>query len=194
MTQPKIAVLCVGNLLMMDDGIGPIVCTELERTYSFPENVKLISCGSMTLDLLNMVGEYDLIISLDAADDPGAEPGTVFRYTPDDLAHRGTPMGSLHELRLADLFDAAFVLGMKAEGLCFGVQVENSEPSSLVAGLTPKVAAALPLLVDSLLAELVHRGCTITVKSTGEVVEPGYHHVISRDWNAPIDPLTLDEG
>lgn len=194
MSEPKIAVLCVGNYLMMDDGVGPIVADELEKSYTFPDNVDLYSCGAMTLDMLNLVGTYDLMITLDAADDPGAEPGTVFRYLPDDLAHRGTPMGSLHELVLADLFDAALVLDMKAEGLCFGIQVENSEPSELVAGLTPKVAAALPLLVDTLLAELVHRGCTVVVKATGKPVEPGFHHTLLRDWNAPADPLALNRG
>lgn len=192
MTDMKIAVLCVGNLLMMDDGVGPIVYSELKQTYSFPSNVTLVSSGSMSLNQLNMVGEYDLIISLDAADDPGAEPGTVFRYKPDDLAHRGTPMASLHELRLADLFEAAYVLDMQAEGLCFGVQVENAEPSALIAGLTPPVAAALPLLIDSLLAELVQRGCTIIVKATGVEVQPGYHHVLNNDWIAPVDPLAVD--
>lgn len=192
MAEQKIAVLCVGNFLMMDDGVGPIVADELTRTYDFPENVDIVSCGAMTLDMLNMVGEYDLLISLDAVDDPGAEPGTVFSYAPDDLAHRGTPMGSLHELRLADLFDAAMMLGLDADGLCFGIQAENADPSELVSGLTPKVAANLPLLIDSLLAELVMRGCTVAVKATGETVEPGYHHTLQREWLAPVDSLALN--
>ncbi len=192
MAEQNIAVLCVGNFLMLDDGVGPIVADELNRAYEFPENVEIISCGAMTLDMLNLVGEYDLLISLDAADDPGAEPGTVFRYAPDDLAHRGTPMGSLHELRLADLIDAAMMLGLDADGLCFGIQAENADPSELVSGLTPKVAAGLPIMIDALLAELVNRGCKVTVKATGKLVEPGYHHTLQRDWNAPVDSLSLN--
>lgn len=192
MSEQNIAVLCVGNFLMMDDGVGPIVADELQRTYEFPESIDIISCGAMTLDMLHLVGEYDLIISLDAADDPGVEPGTVFRYSPDDLAHRGNPMGSLHELRLADLFDAAMMLGLDAEGLCFGIQAENADPSELVSGLTPKVAAGLPLMIDALLAELVNRDFTITVKATGEPVTPGYHHPMQRDWSAPVDSMALN--
>lgn len=194
MADQKIAVLCVGNYLMMDDGVGPIVYDELNHTYDFPDNVKVFACGALTLDMLNIVGDYDLIITLDSADDPGVAPGTVFRYRPDDLAHRGTPMGSLHELRLADLFDAAMMVGQTAEGLCFGIQVENPDPSEFVCGLTPKVATALPLLIDTLLAELVGRGCSIAVKGTGEKVRPGFHHALRRDWNAPCDPLALEES
>lgn len=36
--------------------------------------------------------------------------------------------------------------------------VENMSPASFIEGLTPRVHAALPLLVDSVLAELVRLG------------------------------------
>ena len=35
----KIAVLCVGNRLMLDDGAGPAVYDELNERYLLPENV-----------------------------------------------------------------------------------------------------------------------------------------------------------
>lgn len=92
-------------------------------------------------------------------------------------------MTSLHELRLTDLFEAATLMDYEAEGLCLGMQVENANPSEFALGLTPVVIEALPNLLDTLLAELVKRGCEIRVIETGEPVEPGFHHTLTKDWS-----------
>ena len=82
----KIAVFCVGNRLMLDDGIGPAVYDELVEHYEIPEGVDLYDLGCMTMKLLNKVDEYDFIITVDAVDGTDSEPGTVFRYKPEDIA------------------------------------------------------------------------------------------------------------
>ena len=41
----KIAVFCVGNRLMLDDGIGPAVYDELVEHYEIPEGVDLYDLG-----------------------------------------------------------------------------------------------------------------------------------------------------
>ena len=66
-------------------------------------------------------------------------------------------MQSLHDLRVIDLLNAASLLGYEARGICFGIQVENMTPATIAEGLTPDVYDALPLAVDSVLAELVRR-------------------------------------
>lgn len=161
----KIAVFCVGNRLMLDDGIGPAVYDEIVENYHIPEEVDFFDLGCMTMDMITMVGDYDLIITVDSIDGTGAEPGTVFRYKPGDLARASGFRSSLHELRLADLFDAAFLLGYSAEGLCYGMQVENLEPDGFIEGLTPKVFERLPFLVESVVAELHRRGYPLTKKN-----------------------------
>lgn len=174
----RIAVICVGNELMLDDGLGIEAYRQLEAAYAFPREVDLLCAGCLTMDFIAKVGEYDVMITVDAIDGTGQPAGTLFRYTPDDVARRGTPMGSLHELKLADLFDAAALLGYQAEGVCIGMQVENGTPSEFVQGLTPTVLSKMPDLVDTVLAELVLRGIDVRVKSTGEPVEPGFHHTM----------------
>ncbi len=150
----KIAIMCIGNRLMLDDGIGPAVYDELTERFIFPENVKLFDAGCMTMDLIPMVREYDYIITVDAVDGTGEKPGTVFKFKPEDIADHPV-MQSLHDLRLIDLLNAAAMLGYEASGMCFGMQGDNMSPVVLTEGLTPKVYDALSLLVDSVLAELV---------------------------------------
>ncbi len=160
----KIAVFCVGNRLMLDDGIGPAVYDELVEHYELPDNVDLYDLGCMTMKLISKVSDYDLIITVDAVDGTDAEPGTVFRYQPDDLARTTSAMASLHELKLVDLFDAAQLLGYSCEGICYGMQIENMSPAELTEGLTPKVYDRLPFLTESVVAELDRRGAKLTPK------------------------------
>lgn len=157
-----IAVLCVGNKLMLDDGIGSAVYDELLERYEISANVQLYDLGCLSLDMLDCVREYDVIITVDAVDGTDAEPGTVFRFEPDAMARHTGAMASLHDLKLVDLFDSAALLGYEAEGLCLGMQVENASPSELVVGLTPKVQAALPLLVETVAGELARLGSPLT--------------------------------
>ncbi|MEF2561047.1 MAG: hydrogenase maturation protease [Eggerthellaceae bacterium] len=163
----RIAVFFVGNRLMLDDGVGPAVYDFIHEQYQLPDEVDLFDVGCMSLDMVSKVNDYDLLISVDAVEGTDAEPGTVFRYEPFDIARAQGARTSLHDLKLADLFDAASLLGYKAEGLCFGMQVENMEPSEFVVGLTPRVEAQVPFLAETVIAELVRRGCQVIDKDKG---------------------------
>lgn len=163
----RIAVFFVGNRLMLDDGVGPAVYDFIHEQYQLPDEVDLFDVGCMSLDMVSKVNDYDLLISVDAVEGTDAEPGTVFRYEPFDIARAQGARTSLHDLKLADLFDAASLLGYKAEGLCFGMQVENMEPSEFVVGLTPRVKAQVPFLAETVIAELVRRGCQVIDKDKG---------------------------
>lgn len=176
----KTAIFCVGNALMLDDGAGPAVYEELTKTYRFPDYVDLFDVGCMSMELVSAVDTYDYLISIDALDNTGEKPGTVFEYAPDDMARRAHAMASLHDLKLVDLFDAAELLGYHALGTCFGIQVENSSPALATIGLTKDVNDAIPLLIDAVLADLYRRGIEVTCVLTGEKVTRGWQHAAVR--------------
>ena len=158
------AVFCVGIRLMLDEGVGPAVYDAVLRDYEVPENVRLFDVGCMSLDMLPYVDSYDVIITVDAVDGTGDAPGTVYRFSPDAMARHSGAMASLHDLKLVDLFDAASLMGYEAEGFCLGMQVGNPSPEQFVVGLTPECAAALPLLVETVVAELHRRGFPLQKK------------------------------
>lgn len=164
----RIAVLCVGNKLMLDDGVGSAVYESLLERYEIPDNVKLFDIGCLSMEMISCVDEFDVVMTVDAVDGTGQEPGTVFRFKPDDMARHAGANASLHDLKLVDLFDAATLLGYEAEGLCIGMQVENSSPACVTIGLTPKVHAALPLLIDVVAGELARLGSPLTPKAQAD--------------------------
>lgn len=161
----RIAVFCVGNKLMLDDGVGPAVYEELLTRYDIPDNVELFDLGCLSLNMIERVREYDVIITVDAVDGTDADPGTVFRFEADAMARHSGATASLHDLKLVDLFDAAALLGYEAEGLCLGMQVENPSPAVVTVGLTPKVDAALPLLVETVAGELARLGSPLRARA-----------------------------
>lgn len=177
----RVAVFCVGNKLMLDDGLGCAVYDEL-GAYDIPGNVDLYDVGCMSMDLLSAVNDYDLIVSVDALDETGEPAGTIFRFEPDDMKSRPFGTQSLHDLQLSDLFEAAALMGYEARGVCFGMQVQNASPSEFHMGLTELVKEKLPYLVDCVLATLVEEGIPVTVRKTGQKVEPGFHHTMVEDW------------
>jgi len=164
----RIAVFCVGNRLHLDDGVGPAAYDDVCERFDIPEGVELFDLGVLTMDMINYIDTCDAVITVDAVEHSGEEPGTVLRGTPSELAHAQGSAMSLHDLRLIDLFDAAVLLGFDAEGICIGMQVENTEPAILTQDLTPRVKAALPLLVETLAAELARLGSPLIDKTTGK--------------------------
>ena len=164
----QVLILCIGNILMLDEGIGPRIAAELLARYVFPENVAVLDRATMGMQLISELRQYDVALVVDAVDNSGHPPGTVVRYTPDELARYDTFHGA-HDTRFVDVLDAAALLGYSPEGHCLGVQVENMSPAELTIGLTPAVEEAVPLLLFSVLDFLAERGVKVVDRRTGEV-------------------------
>jgi hydrogenase maturation protease len=110
----------------------------------------------MGMALLSDLKRFDVILLVDAVDNTGKPPGTVVTFSPEDMASHEAFHGA-HDMRFIDVLEAAALLGYTPEGHCLGVQVENRSPAEYVIGLTAPVEAAIPLLVECVLAFLAQR-------------------------------------
>ncbi len=137
--KPRILIAGLGNLLLMDDGVGVHAVRELEKDP--PPDVVVADVGTAVLDALPLFEEANRILAIDALAAGGA-PGTVYACGVRDVADEGIK-ASLHELSLVSalkfLRDRArrqvMVLGVEPAVIDFGLQ------------LSPAVAAALPRVV-----------------------------------------------
>lgn len=175
----RISLICIGNELLLDDGVGPAVARYLLSRYRFPDNVAVIDRACMGMAIISDLREADFALVLDAVEVPGATPGEIFSFEPTDVAPTPAGMTSLHDVRFADVLGSARFLGISCTGHCFGVQVENMSPSEFVRALTPKVAAAVPLLartaVRYLRDELGIEVEDLLEQGTASVVLPQVH-------------------
>lgn len=139
--RARLLVLGIGNVLMSDDGVGVYAVQELRQR---PRAGALITeVGIAILDAVSLLAWADRVLVIDALRAGGA-PGSIYQAEAGDLLREPSRL-ALHEL---DLIGALELLGpgrRHPELSVLGVEPERLEPGL---GLSPKVAAALPAVVQ----------------------------------------------
>jgi hydrogenase maturation protease len=143
-------VLGLGNLLLTDDGLGPAVMSELVRRFVAPEGVHLLDGGTLGLALLGELSEARMAILVDAVA-ADAAPGTVVRIEGGEVAPAVAAKLSPHQIGVADLLDAARLLGREPPTLILLGAVPHS--LELGVGCSPQVAEAIEPLVQKVVEE-----------------------------------------
>ena len=146
-----IAVIGLGNPLRGDDGVGVYLVQALEER-ALPAGVEVIDGGTQGLGLVTLLAGRRRVILVDAAD-VGRAPGLFVRFRLGEarLAGSGDRL-SIHAAGLSDALRLAQALDvLPEEGIIFGVQPANVEWER---GLSPEVRAALPRLLEVVLAEV----------------------------------------
>jgi hydrogenase maturation protease len=155
--NPRVLVLGIGNILMMDEGVGNRVATDLQANYRFPADVAVMDAGTMGLGMMHLFRGVEFLLVADAVDGTGHPAGTVVRVSPEDFAPNQV-LHSLHDVRLIDVLNAAKMIEIMPDAECIGIQVENMSPEVLTIGLTQTVEAALPRAIAAVLYVLEERG------------------------------------
>ena len=153
-----ILVLGIGNVLLTDEGIGVRALNELERRYTFPENVELLDGGTAGIELLRHIRNRDYLIIIDAMKF-NQEPGTVTRVEGNDVPAAFRTRISPHQLGLSDLLAAAMLTDELPPNLVlFGVEPENLD---IGLDLTATVEASVHKLIGAVADELRAIGCSV---------------------------------
>jgi hydrogenase maturation protease len=136
----------IGNLLLSDDGLGVHAVKALAER-NFPEDVQVLDVGTAFLDALPFLETAERIIVIDAIRADG-EPGKIYCLTIEQRAPR-----SMHGLHDFDIFN---MLAMANNHCSVEVLVLGIEPERLAWGLelSPRVARALPALLDTVCEQL----------------------------------------
>lgn len=146
-----ILVLGLGNPLQADDGVG---CRVIEALAGreLPSHVEALDGGTPGVGLLNLLEDRRRVIIVDAAE-MGREAGTVVRFRSEDVTLTGSAERfSLHRTAVADALALAQALGLALPEIIFyGVQPGRV---GWCDELGPEVAAAVPRLVDAIVAEV----------------------------------------
>jgi len=149
-----IEVICCGNILASDDGIGPVIAKELQ-SLCLPENVDVLDVGTPGLSLLDMILGVRRVIIVDAMI-TGIKPGTIREIKLDQIeVSRKMPEISLHDLPLTEALNIArefFTEKMPDELVIIGIEAESIVKPNI--GLTKSVEEAVPRAVEIILHEI----------------------------------------
>jgi len=120
----NIAILGVGNILELDDGIAIYASKYLEENYIFEPKIDIINGGVEGINLLNLFMEYNYILILDAIEIDDT-PGAIYHIPSEKLTGYGLNSGGAHEIGVLQCFDILELMGKEL-------------PKSSVLGIVPK--------------------------------------------------------
>ena len=150
MRSKSILILGVGNLLLGDEGIGIHVAQRLQK-MALPHDVEVIDGGTGGFELIEQCHGRKKIIIVDAilAD---AEPGSVLRFTPEDVELQWHPSYSSHQSGLRELLHFCKQLVPLPEIVVYGIAPKETQ--SLSTRLSEAVTSSLAKLIAEVLEEV----------------------------------------
>jgi len=151
MKKNNLAVIAIGNELMGDDGVGPVILKILSEK-DIPESVDLIDGGTGGISLLHIVKNYGKVIFIDCADFGGA-PGEIRVFTPLEInSVKEMRRYSLHEVDLMEVIRLSQKIGEAPEHiLLIAVQPKRVNMNMR---LSLEVATAIPQAVKEVISQI----------------------------------------
>ena len=149
-----ILILGIGNILLKDEGVGVHTIRKM-MDMDLPSDIELMDGGTMGMNLLFYIEGRKKVIVIDTII-AGEPPGTIYRFTDENLAYNKPMLRSAHGVDFTDVIKTSKMLGTKPDDIVFiGI-----EPESLDEGLemTPTIEKRVPTLIKMVMRELEKQG------------------------------------
>lgn len=153
MSDGKIVVMGVGNLLWADEGFGVRCAEALEAGWSLPPHVEVVDGGTQGLGLIPVLQEAERVILFDAVDF-GGEPGSLI-VARDAEVPRFMSKGkmSLHQAGMNDVLACLDMLGHVPQAFTL-IGLQPVELEDYGGSLTPLTRQRVPEAIEMALAQL----------------------------------------
>lgn len=151
MSDKRILLIGVGNILYTDEGVGVYAVQELERDYEFSDNVTLMDGGTMGKLLMHTLMEHDVALVVDAVLG-GEAPGTVYRLVDEGLRKSLGFRDSQHQVDFVDTLISCELIGNRPDAVVIGMEPEDWK--TMQPELSATCRAAMPKLIGHVLEEL----------------------------------------
>lgn len=175
----SVLIIGIGNVLMMDDAIGPAAIAALEAGWDMPAGVSVEDAGTPGVDLTGVIAGAERLIVIDAArtSDP---PGTVRVW-------EGAEILAITEARPVTPHDPGLrdaLLTLEATGeLPHTIRLIGVTPGRVGTGtgLTPAVEAAVAIAVQRAIALLEALGLAPTPRANPRPAARWWEDSLARD-------------
>ncbi len=147
-----ILIICLGNPLMRDEGIGIRLASELMVHLSDNPHVEVMDLGTGGLSVMHAIAGREKIIFVDCAI-MGHTPGLMHRFTPEQVTSKKLRMRySLHEGDLLNTIELSRRLGECPDDIViFGIEPKEISHGE---GLTSELENNIQQYVQTILKEL----------------------------------------
>ena len=144
-------IICLGNPLMRDEGIGIRLASELSVHLANNPDVEVMDLGTGGLSVLHVIEGRKKIIFVDCAI-MGQEPGTILRFTPEQVRSKKVRMRySLHEGDLLNTIELSQRLSeCRGDIVIFGIEPKEIADGE---GLTSDLQNNIQQYIQTILQE-----------------------------------------
>ncbi len=146
----RTVVLCLGNDLLADDGIGMLAADRLRQ--ELPGSAEVVATAQSGLALLDHLIGYDRAIIVDAIHTGNQPAGKIRRLAPCDLKIAYAP--SPHYAGLPEMFAIADSLSLKFPSQIDLIAIEVTDTQTVGGVVSEQVMASLDTLVEEVEAIL----------------------------------------
>lgn len=146
----KVVIIGVGNLLLMDEGIGVHVINELEK-QKLPQNVGIYDGGTGGFKLIDLMHGVKRVIFIDAVD-TGKTPGTITTFNPEDVhSIYQEKKYSLHDTDLMEVIKMTELLDNPPE-----IEIVGIQPKTINYGttLSKELTDSMPDIINTVLVKI----------------------------------------
>ena len=146
----KVVIIGVGNLLLMDEGIGVHVINELEK-QKLPQNVGIYDGGTGGFKLIDLMHGTRMVIFIDAVE-TGKAPGTITTFNPEDVRSiYQKKKYSLHDTDLMEVIKMTELLDNPPEIEIMGVQPKIINYGTT---LSKELTDSMPDIINTVLGKI----------------------------------------
>jgi hydrogenase maturation protease len=147
----KSIVIGIGNTLFKDDGIGVYTALYLKHNYTFSPELDIVDGGTLGLNLLEYLQNYDRVIILDTLSIQD-KPGTLYRVPAEEFQGLGDSRSTAHEVEVIQMLEAGELYGLTSSVMILGIVPEDVESVSI--GLSQSVQRHFNDYLQLLLREI----------------------------------------
>jgi hydrogenase maturation protease len=156
----RVALIGIGNILFLDEGLGIYLIEYIKANFKIPPNLTILDGSGLGFSLMTYFEEYDYVILVGTTSSTKAKTGEIFIYSADDILTQGTVKKTATEAELTMMLEICALNDYRAE-----IKFISMVPKNIIDvknGLTPQVLEAMPNLLDRVLGELKRRDIKLT--------------------------------
>jgi hydrogenase maturation protease len=152
----------MGNIMFHDEGLGTYLAKYIEANYEIPENLDVVDGGLLGFSLMTYYQEYDKILIASTNSKEGT-PGTIFRYSGDEMMEMGNVRQTANEVELTMMLEVCSFHEEMGE-----VELVTMIPEDIVEvanGLTDTILDHMPRFLEAVLEALRDEGIELRPKA-----------------------------
>jgi hydrogenase maturation protease len=149
--EPTVTIMGLGNILIMDEGVGVHAVNVFQQQYRVPDYVEIIDGGAAGLDLLPFIEGREKLLMVDAVNFD-REPGYIEVLENESIPAKFGTKASLHHLGLMDVLSITKLSNSLPKDICLiGIQPKSME---LGLDMTREMCDKVSELVERIVSKL----------------------------------------